>query len=382
MLINLVFEVHQPFRVKRDLSGEFDNALNKSIFRKVAEKCYYPATRMFLDLADEFPEFRISFSITGTWIEQADMWEPELIEMFRSFPRRSVEFLAETYYHSLASLWEDHSEFVEQVKMHKKETRKRFGRTPKVFRNTELIYNNRIAKTVKDMGFAGMFAEGVPWVLGNRKPTHLYESLEGLPLLLRHRTLTDDIGYRFSAKWWSEWPLTAEKYASWLSGETGEVINIYMDYETIGEHHWRDTGIFEFFAALPEKVLESGLKFSTPSAAIRKLKPAGKIDVFEFSTTSWADMEMDVSAWLYNEMQFMIFNELKKMKGKIRKRMLDEWRKLQTSDHLHNISTKNWSDGDVHRYFSYFDNPVQGFANLSAALLRVWKTGCARRSNP
>ncbi len=380
MDVNLMFEVHQPFRLKLDGSG-YDDSLNENIFRNVAHKCYYPATSMFLELVDTYRKekrpFRLSFSITGTWMEQAEKWEPDLLEMFRSFPKRNVEFLAETYYHSLSSLWVDLSEFEEQVKMHKRAVKDYFGRRARVFRNTELIYNNRIAEKVREMKFSGMVTEGVPYLLGWRKPTYLYRSLSGLPLLLRHRSLTDDVGYRFSARWWSEWPLTADKYATWLAMEEGDVINIYMDYETIGEHQWEDTGIFLFFRYLPEEAVRRGLEFTTPSESIKRYRPVGELDVFEYSTISWADMEMDVSAWLGNDMQLLIFNELQAMEKDIKRRrdkdLLMRWRKMLTSDHLHNVSTKNWSDGDVHKYFSYFSDPVQGFAVLTKALLNLQK---------
>ncbi|MCD6557636.1 MAG: glycoside hydrolase family 57 protein [Candidatus Aenigmarchaeota archaeon] len=387
--ISLIFEVHQPLRLKKFGIDYYKNnfeeryfatEFNKFVFDRVASKCYWPATQMLLDLVwklkDEGKPFKVAFSITGTWLEQAERYQPGLIDLFKQFPKGYVEFLAETYYHSLASLYEDGTEFKEQVQQQVAAIKSLFGQRPKVMTNTEMIYNNIIAKRAQDMGFDAVFTEGVPHILGWRSPHYVYKPpyyvADKIKVLLRSRQLTDDVGYRFSARWWDQWPLTAEKYSAWLSAAGGDCINLFMDYETIGEHQWEETGIFWFFKALPYQILKyDNLEFALPSE-VAKLEPKGEFDVFELSTISWADLEMDVSAWLGNKMQQICFKELKEMEQDVKKtgdkEIIKTWRLLQTSDHLHNICTKWWGDGDVHQYFSYFDTPHQGFITLMEIL--------------
>ncbi len=389
--VSLTFEVHQPIRLwkhgpnlneKKLHNRYFNSSFTKEVFDKVASKCYYPATRTLLHAVDalksEKKQFKVAFSITGTWIEQAEKWHPELLDLFASFPKKNVEFLGETYYHSLSSLFGiDRTEFTEQVEQQREAINSLFGQKPRVMVNTELMYNNQIAKVAEDLKFKGIFTEGVPHMLGWRSPNYVYSPPENnaskIKILLRNRRLTDDVGYRFSARGWDNWPLNAEKYTSWLAGASGDCINLFMDYETIGEHHWEDTGIFWFFKALPHKVNDyEHLKFSLPSEILAKCKPVGTFDVFEYDTVSWADLEMDTSAWLGNRMQVICYNELLRLEEDVKKLndkdVLRVWRLLQTSDHLHNICTKGWGDGNVHHYFSYFDTPHQGFETLTEAL--------------
>ncbi|HDD45894.1 MAG TPA: alpha-amylase [Candidatus Aenigmarchaeota archaeon] len=386
-LVNLVFEVHQPIRLRKygvDRKSKnmferyFSDSFNKEVFDRVANKCYYPATNTLLDIVNDLKNTRkplkVAFSITGLWIEQAMKWHPDLIELFKQFPKKHVEFISETYYHSLASLFDDMGEWEDQVKEHRALITSLFNQKPKTITNTELIYNNVIARHAEKLGYKGIFTEGVERILGWRSPNYLYRPPNGnIKILLRNRRLTDDIGYRFSSRWWSEWPLTAEKYAAWLSACDGQVINLFMDYETFGEHHEEGSGIFWFLKALPYKINEyENLTFSLPREVIEKNDAVGVFDVFELSTISWADMEMDVSAWLGNDVQLAFHNELKRL-GELVKRAKDKellriWRLLQTSDHLHNICTKWWGDGDVHQYFSYFDHPHQGFATIADVL--------------
>ncbi len=390
MDINLVFEIHQPFRlhkygVKKDeknvYNRYFNDDFNKYIFQRVAQKCYWPATNILLDLVNalrhEKKKFKVSFSITGTWLEQAEKWDPDLIDLFKQFPKNNVEFLAETYYHSLSGLYNDNEEFIEQVKMQRETIKSLFGQKPVVMTNTELIYNNLIAKFAQEMGFKGIFTEGAPRILGWRSPNYLYRPpgnvADKIKIFLRNRQLTDDVGYRFGAKWWDQWPLTAEKYSSWLSAADGQIINLFMDYETLGEHQWEETGIFWFLKALPWKVIEhENLGFSLPRESVEKYNTVGEFNVYELNSISWADLEMDVSAWLGNKMQQIIFNELQKIRKDVLSTRDDDlikvWRLLQTSDHLHNICTKWWGDGDVHQYFSYFDTPQQGFETITEIL--------------
>ena len=337
-------------------------------------------------------EFKFSFNFSGVWIEQCEKWHPDLLDLIKQLARsKRVEILGSTYYHSLASLFDDHSEFIEQIEMQTQLMKDLLGVKPKIFMNTEMIYNNLIAKTVEDLGFKAIFTEGTEKILGWRSPNYVY--VRGLaqekdaPLknrirvLLRNYRLSDDIGYRFSAKWWDQWPLTAEKYAIWLSATEGQVINIFMDYETFGEHHPEESGIFWFLKALPWKIFEwENLEFLTPSEVVKKFEPVGEFDVPGWSAISWADMERDTSAWLGNSMQQMAFEELKKLEKPVKesgnKYLIRLWRLLLQSDHLYYMCTKWWNDGDVHKYFSPFSTPHDGFISLITALsdikLRVY----------
>jgi alpha-amylase len=382
--VSLIFEVHQPIRLNkhgvnrnsRDLSGRyFSDQFNKFVFDKVARNCYYPATEILLNLIDDLKHdkrpFKVAFSITGLWLEQCDKLHPDLIDMFASFPRNRVEFLDETYYHSLTGLFEDKGQFIEDIKEHREAIKSYFGYEPQVFTNTELIYNNAIAKVAQEAGYKAVFTEGVDRILGWRSPNYIYRPpSQEIKVLLRNRRLTDDVGYRFSTREWNEWPLTAEKYSSWIAASQGQCVNLFMDFETFGEHHWEGTGIFWFLRALPYQINKwANLNFSLPHEIVEKHQPIGEYDVFEMNTVSWADLEMDVSAWLGNDMQKRYFDELKKMLPLVKQtgnpELLRVWKLLQTSDHLHNVCTKWWGDGDVHQYFSYFDHPQQGFSTIA-----------------
>ncbi len=385
------FQVHQPVRAgffNPQESGSVDSSalhdkyfiepLNRQIFEKVAGKCYYPATRLMLELVDRYKSekkpFKISYSITGTWLEQCEKYAPDLLDIFRQMSATGcVEFLDETYYHSLSSLYEDKGEFVEQVREHRQAIKGFLGYTPTFFRNTECIYNNSVARVVSEMGYSGMFTEGIDWILnGWRSPNFVYKSPAhsgNLPVLLRNYRLSDDVGYRFSARNFDQWPVTADKYASWLASSTGQSINICMDYETFGEHQWEDTGIFLFLRHLPQEIYRhEHLEFSTPSEVVAKYKPVGDVDVFEFSTISWADMERDVSAWLGNDMQRYCFEEIKHLEKYVKaagdSHLLKIWRMLQTSDHYYYLCTKYWGDGDVHHYFSHVKDQRKAFFNF------------------
>ena len=389
--VTLTFEVHQPYRLRVDGVKEtdslhqryFDGDMNKHFFKDVEKNCYRPATERLLGLVKKFKgedkEFKLTFSISGTWIEQAKKWAPDLIDLLNSFPDENVEFLAQTYYHSMSSLFPDKREFKQQVEKSREIIKDTFGRDPQVMTNTELLYNNDIGRVSSELGFKGVFTEGAPRILGWRSPNYLYTqpsfvTEQGNKILLRNRRLTDDVGYRFSREGWDEWPLTADKYAAWLSREEGQVVNLFMDFETFGEHHWKGTGIFDFLEHFPEEVLKrDDLKFALPSEVLDRNEAKGEFDVFEYNTISWADIEMDSSAWLGNPMQMFLFKTLRDIEDKVRsigdKEILDTWRKLLTSDHLHNICTKTMEDGSVHNYFSYFDHPHQGFAVISSRVM-------------
>lgn len=386
------FFAHQPFRLKaadaRPLgplaagaleSAYFDDALNRDIFLRVTEKCYRPATRLLLGLvqrhADRAKPFRIAYGLSGTLLMQAERLAPDLLDLWREMAATGlVEFTGETYFHSLAGLFDDeHAEFKAQSALHSDAVQALFGQTPTVFRNTEMLYNDALADTVQEMGFAGMMTEGVDWLMaGWRSPDFVYASPSGLPVLLRNYRLSDDIGYRFANKSWDAFPLTAEKFAGWLSGDTNPSVLLAMDYEALGEHIGAETGIFDFLAALPDRVAEfPHLEWATPSQVIQRFAPVGQINVPVYSTISWADQERDTSAWLGNEMQQYCFGETRRLEAAVRAagpEYLDVWRRLQTSDHLYSLSSKVLNDGDVHQYFNAYGTVVEAFVRLHTAL--------------
>lgn len=375
----MYFEVHQPVRLNkfsvfnigssRDDKNYFNMELNKQIFEKVAGKCYLPTNNLLIDLIKEFNgKFKVSFSLTGTFVEYCENFAPEVIDSFKElFATGSADFIEETYFHSLSGLYDELDEFEDQIKMHHRLMKRLFNYKPTVFRNTEAIYDNRVAKKVADMGYKGMITEGTEKILGWRSPNFLYKPINcDLKVLLRNYTLSDDVGFRFSARQWVGYPLTADKYASWMSNCQGDLINLFMDYETFGEHHWTETGIFDFLSHFPGEVFNHGhLDFVTVSEAIQRYQTVGEIDVPW--AISWADADRDVSTWLGNDMQVACFNELKNIGRKLRdngdEELLQVWRKLQTSDHLYYVSTKGLEDGDVHAYFSHYDGPYEGFIN-------------------
>jgi alpha-amylase len=385
-----VFEVHQPHRLKRSLFWEgkilrrtkkedlfnyyFDNEADREIFSRAARKCYFPSNQILLDLIDrhkhERKQVKVSFSISGVFLEQCEMFDPDLIETFKQLSKTGcVEFLDQTYYHSIASLYPDKEEFIEQVKMHKQTIKDLFDYTPTIFENTELLYNNTIAKTVESIGYKGIYTEGIEKILGEKSPNHVYKpkGAKKIRTLLRNYKLTDDIGFRFSARWWPEWPLTADKYAGWLAGTPGECITIFPDYETFGEHHWPETGIHSFLQHMPEEILKfEHMQLSTPSEVVAKHMPAGEIDVPEAEgTVSWADIQRDQTGWLGNVMQWAYYNTLRRLEPFIKEagdtEFLKLWRDFQTSDHLYYMFTAGGGPGEVHSYFSPFESPMDAF---------------------
>ncbi len=391
--ICLIFEVHQPLRLNRNFHRDlltrpptskkelfelyFDNTLNKHIFDRAARKCYFPANNIILKEIERFKQegrqFKVSYGISGVLVEQFELWNPDLLESFKQLAQtHCVEFLDETYYHSLASLFGiDRSEFVEQVKMHKELMKDLFDYEPKVFENTECLYNNAIAKTVADMGYKAIITEGVERILDWRSPNYVYKAKDSsIPVLLRNYRLSDDIGFRFSSTWWNEWPLTAQKYSSWLATVQGQTINIFIDYETFGEHHWPESGIHDFLKWLPAEVLKwEHLHWRTPSEVVSLHHPVGEIDVHEYATVSWADLERDPSAWIDNPMQLVSYEFLKGLepfvKGLADNFWLRLWRCLQVSDHLYYMSVKGGGPGDVHCYFNPSGNPIDAFVSFS-----------------
>ena len=376
------FQVHQPFRLRHytifdDSPTYFDDFKNASICRKVANKCYLPTNRLLLKTIRRFNgQFRIAYSITGVLLEQLHKYCPEVISTFDALAQTGcVEFLAETYYHSLSWLY-SHSEFVEQVDKHIQMVEDLFGQTPRIFRNTELIYNNDLAKAIDSMGrFDAIMAEGADHILGHRNPNFIYRppGCDNLKLLLKNYLLSDDIAFRFSNRQWKEFPLMADKFARWINriNGNGNVVNLFMDYETFGEHQWEDTGIFDFISHLPAKILEHpDNNFKTPSEVVRCYDAVDTVDVPHI--ISWADMERDLSAWVGNAMQSNALHELYRLEHPIKEtedgQLIADWRRLQTSDHFYYMCTKYFSDGDVHKYFNPYDSPYDSYINFMNVL--------------
>lgn len=386
--ICLYFQVHQPNRLRQyrffDIgknSHYYDDFTNRTILRRIAQKCYLPMNELLLQQIEEQKgAFKVAFSITGTALEQFDRYCPEVLDSFKKLAATGcVEFLSETYYHSLSSLASE-SEFKHQVAKHKDAIEKYFGVTPTTFRNTELIYSDSIANMVGDLGFKTILTEGAKHVLGWQSPNYLYKATtkKNQKLLLRNSGLSDDIAFRFSNKGWENWPLTTDKFVSWLKSGDGEIVNLFMDYETFGEHQAASTGIFDFMKYLPAAVLADGeFEFVTPARAARKHKPVAPLCIPD--AISWADEERDTSAWLGNELQNEAFNKLYSLSEKLAilndAELWSDFGHLQESDHFYYMCTKYFSDGAVHKYFNPYDTPFEAFINymnvLSDFILRV-----------
>ena len=433
------FQVHQPYRL-RDLritdighgSEYFDWQKNHDVFRKVAEKCYLPANALMLELLKKYPEFHVSYSLSGVFLEQCNEYGHDVFDSFKKLAATGkVEFLAETYYHSLSAI---HSipEFCEQVAMHVRKIEELFGQKPQIFRNTELIFNNEIAHTARMMGFRGTLAEGADHILQGRSPNEPYappefylpedkywnvirQSFPGvyppkkILVLLKNYKLSDDVAFRFSDRSWIGFPLRAETFTDWVIGSGGHNINLFMDYETFGEHQWKDTGIFEFLRKLPELWQDRGIRALTPSqvlddwekktrepaeqehlkkeaasilAALSALwkRPGTVQSPLELQektfdahlSISWADTERDLSAWNGNQIQSAALQALyeleKQVKASGNEQLIRAWRLLQTSDHFYYMCTKYWNDGDVHKYFSPYESPYEAYRRFSHAL--------------
>ncbi len=371
------FQVHQPFRIskfrvfdigKRD--DYFDEQRNKDILASVAFKSYLPMNQLILDLIEQTnKKFKVAFSISGTALEQMQTYAPEVLESFQKLARTGcVEFLSETYYHSLSFIYSK-AEFKRQVELHKEAIKKYFGQEPKVFRNTELIYSNEIANFAEEMGYKGIFAEGWEKALKGRSPNHLYhpkDSKGNIALFTKNYSLSDDIAFRFANKNWEHFPLTPSKYAKWINeiNKDDDIINLFLDYETFGEHQKEETGIFDFFREMPFEILKNqNNSFVTPSEAISKFKKKEEVDIPYY--TSWADEERDVSAWLGNKMQKEAMREVYEIETIVKslkqRKYIEEWRKLTTSDHFYYMSTKDTRDGIIHELFSIYDSPYDAY---------------------
>lgn len=383
------FQIHQPFRLKTyrffDIGNDhyyYDDFANDDIITRIAQRSYMPANEMLLDMIKENgKKFKVAFSISGTALEQLEQYVPEFIDSMKDLADTGcVEFLSETYAHSLSSLV-DPEEFVAQVKAHDEKIYQLFGQKPKVFRNTELIYDDDIAAMVASMGFKGAITEGAKHILGWKSPNYLYKAASApkLKLLLKNSKLSDDISFRFSNPEWAAYPLTADKYINWIATlpEEEMLINLFMNYETFGELQPRESGIFEFMKALPRFAAEHGIEFMTPSEVVSKMKPVSELSVMH--PISWADEARDTSAWMGNILQEEAVNKLYCLGERIRlvadKRIRQDWNYLQASDHFYYMSTKHSSDGSVHSHYSPYDSPYSAFTNymnvLSDFLIRV-----------
>lgn len=378
--IQLYLHVHQPWRVREYTafdtgnSHDYFGSNNPRILRKIAAKSYLPTNAVLKDLLDKYPEFKLSISITGTFIEQCEQYAPEVLDSFRSLAKTGrVEIVGETYYHSLAFFY-NRAEFDRQVALHAKRVQELFGVTPTAFRNTELAYNNDLGKWAEVHGYKAVLAEGWDKILGWRSPNYVYqpEHATNIRLLLKNYKLSDDIAFRFSDQSWKEYPLTVNKYISWLDADKDSpLVNLFLDYETFGEHQWADTGIFDFLRELPKQWLANpDHKFMTITEAAESEKPSDTLSVPY--TTTWADSERDLSAWLGNRMQqecqHYVYSLAPAVMATGDIKLIGDWRRLTTSDHVYYMSTKYWKDGDVHAYFSPYKSPYDAFLYYMNAL--------------
>lgn len=380
--ICLYFQIHQPYRLRTyrffDIGSShnyYDEYQNRTIVKRIAERSYLPTNKLLLDLIKEYgAAFKVCFSISGIALEQFKQYTPEVLESFRELAKTgNAEFLAETYAHSLVSL-KDTDEFEFQVKKHSDTIEELFGKRPTAFRNTEMIYSDQIGAKVAEMGFQVMLTEGAKHVLGWKSPNFMYCNIINpkLKLLLRNYQLSDDIGFRFSNQTWNEWPLTAEKFSKWIATyKNHQVVNIFLDYETFGEHQWAETGIFDFIKEFPKQILsKTNFSFKTPSELAEELQPVAAVSVP--TPISWADEERDLTAWLGNEMQDEAFDVLYSLRDKVRKctnpDIQRDWLYLQTSDHFYYMCTKWFSDGAVHKYFNPYTTPYEAFINYMNVL--------------
>ncbi|MBR9679976.1 MAG: alpha-amylase [Candidatus Altiarchaeota archaeon] len=367
--------LHQPWRIRKfnfleigQGKNYFDEELNKSLFKRISRKSYLPTLKIMTELAEDHKDFRINLSFTGSFLDQAERYRPKVLTALKELNKTgALEIAAETYYHSLAFLVSA-GEFDAQVKLHLKKMKELFNVRPVIFRNTESFYNNDVAKAAERLGFKGIITEGSEKFLGWRSPGHPYRA-DGtkLMLLLRNYRMSDDIGFRFSAPMWEEYPLTADKYASWMSAVSDPYVMIYIDFETFGEHHWPETGIMEFLRHLPSEMSKYSNVSWVKLSELLKLKPVDSLDIPWF--VSWADVDRDLSAWLGNRMQQSAFNSHKSLEADVKKtadpELLETWRKLGTSDHFYYMSTKFAGDEEVHNYFrcEVYSSPYEAFSN-------------------
>jgi len=397
--IVLYLHAHQPYRVRKysvfdtaEKHDYFDEAgydheserNNEKVFKKVADKSYRPMNALLEKLLDEHSDFKVSLSITGVFIEQAEKWAPDIIDTFkRIVDTGRVEIVAETYYHSLAFFY-SMVEFEHQVAAHRQKIKELFGVDTKVFRNTELSYNDSMAKWADEYGFKGILAEGWDPILEWRSPNYVYKpaGTDNIKLILKNYRLSDDVAFRFGDRNWQQWPLDADKYNEWVNVALGDqnIVNLFMDYETFGEHQWEDTGIFNFYEAFIDKWLANPANTCyTVSEAVDAFEPAGEISMPH--TVTWADTERDLTAWLGNTMQQEALRYVYSLEDDIMRtddlELISDWRKLQISDHVYYMCTKWFNDGDVHAYFSPYESPYDAFLSYINVIRDLrWRLYC------
>lgn len=381
------FQVHQPYRIdkfrhtdigsgRKYFSDQGETDLNNAkVLRKVALKCYLPANQTFLSLLKRHPELRLSYSFSGVFLQQLQEYAPEVLDSFKALvDTGQVEVLSETYYHSLSFL-HSKKEFIRQIDQHRILIKKLFNVEPTVYRNTELIYSNEVAEIISQLGYKAMLMEGADHVLGWRSPNYIYHAYNNpdLKLLLKNYRLSDDIAFRFSNRDWVDFPLTAEKFAHWVGqvNGNGEIVNLFMDYETFGEHQWEDTGIFQFLESLPTELLKHpDNNFVTPSEAVEKFSAYAELDIPYY--VSWADVDRDLSAWQENAMQQDALRALFELEELVYatkdSTLIEDWKMMTTSDHFYYMCTKWFADGDVHAYFNPYDTPYDAYRYFMNAL--------------
>jgi len=386
----ILFEVHQPYRLKTDLvSGLinnfssrdlrdliFDEGLNSTVIKKVSSRCYIPTTKLLIEtLKSVRGSVKINFSFSGVFLEQLMRYVPEVIELFKDLINSELaEVVVEPYYHSLTSVYEDPREFITQVNLQVGLIKELFGVVPNVFVNTEMIYNNTIASIVSDLGFKAVFTEGVERVLKGRSPNHVYSPpTSTIHLFLRNYRLSDDVAFRFTNRSWDQYPLFADKYLDWIMKSPGDLVVLAMDYETFGEHQSVESGILEFLKHLIMFMVKNGVEVLTASEAVKMFKPVDVYDVPPENTISWADVEKDLSAWLGCEEQLTVFNRHKSLWRVINELddnddLISVWRYLSTSDHYYYISSKGESSGEVHKYFLPYGSRINAYCILNTAL--------------
>jgi alpha-amylase len=377
------FQVHQPYRLRSFDCFKIghnhiyeDQDANQRIFERVSAKCYLPMNKLLLKLIENFKgRFKVAFSISGTALEQMEQFSPETLRSFQELVNTGcVELLGETYYHSLSYLYSK-KEFQRQVELHQQKIKALFDYQPVTFRNTELIYNNELGNYISECGYSGIITEGLDRILGYRSAGFLYHppGNQKIKCLLKNYRLSDDIAFRFSQQTWGEWPLTAPKFSHWVhrTAGNGDTVNLFMDYETFGEHQWKDSGIFEFMEALPQEILRHpDFDFKSPREVVQAYPGRGEYDVHQFS--SWADEERDLSAWLGNPLQHDSIERVYALERMVKETgdqtLLNTWSRLLTSDHFYYMCTKFWNDGDVHKYFSPYPTPYEAYINYMNVL--------------
>ncbi len=376
--ICLLFQVHQPLRHRRyrffDIGNDhyyYDDYTNETVIKNLSQKCYLPANSLLTELAKKLKsKLKVAFSVSGVALEQFEIYAPEVIRSFKKLNSTGcVEFLSETWSHSLSSL-SDKNAFENQVKMHERRISELFGSKPSVFSNTEMIYSDQIGSQIFKMGYKGIITEGPRHVLGWKSPNFVYVNALNprLKVLMRNFKLSDDISFRFSNKDWSEYPLTAGKYIGWIKNlnPREEVVNLFLNYETLGGIQPAESGIFDFLEYFISGVAsDDELKFAFPAEIIKDTQPVSAVNVPY--PISWADEERDLTAWLGNDMQKEAFRKLysicERMKECRNEKLLKDWNYLQVSDHFYYMSTKLFSNGEVHSYFNPFDSPYEAFIN-------------------